>query len=213
MKNGSARRRFELVVIGGSAGSLDALLGILPRLPRDFPWPLAIVVHLHPRQDVGFVGLMDRRCRLRVKEAEDKEPLAPGNVYFAPANYHLLIEQDRTFSLSAEEKVKFSRPSIDVLFESAAEACRSGLIGVILTGASDDGAQGLLRVKEGGGLAIVQNPAVAEHAAMPRAAQEASNPDHVLAVWEIAELLMTLSQEAAGQPGPPQENAKENAPQ
>jgi two-component system, chemotaxis family, protein-glutamate methylesterase/glutaminase len=213
MKSVPARRRFELVVIGGSAGSLDALLGILPRLPRDFPWPLTIVVHLHPRQDGGVVELMDRRCPLRVKEAEDKEALAPGHVYFAPAGYHLLIEQDRTFSLSAEEAVKFSRPSIDVLFESAAEACRSGLIGVILSGASDDGAQGLLRVKEFGGLAIVQNPAAADHSAMPRAALEAADADHVLAVREIAELLLNLSQGLAGHPGSRKANAKEGASQ
>jgi len=212
MKSDSAKRPYELVVIGGSAGSLDALLGVLPRLPRDFPWPLAIVVHLHPRQEGGFVDLMDRRCPLQVKEAEDKEAITPGYVYFAPANYHLLVEQDRTFSLSSEEKVNYSRPSIDVLFESAAEACRSGLIGVILTGASDDGARGLLRVKEHGGLAVVQNPATADHAAMPRAALEAANPDHVLAVWEIAELLASLSQEIAEQSGSQNEISKENLP-
>jgi two-component system, chemotaxis family, protein-glutamate methylesterase/glutaminase len=126
MKSTSALRPYPMVVIGGSAGSLEALLDILPRLPADFPWPLAIVVHLHPKQEGGFVGLLDKRCALRVKEARDKETPVPGHAYFAPADYHLLVEQDLTFSLSSEEKVKYSRPSIDVLFESAAKPAIPG---------------------------------------------------------------------------------------
>jgi len=196
--------RFDAVVLGGSAGSLKALLEILPRLPGDFPWPLLIVVHLHPRQEGGFVELLDQRCSLRVKEAEDKESPAPGHVYFAPADYHLLLEPDQTLSLSAEEKVRFSRPSIDVLFESAAQACRSRLMGVILSGTGNDGAEGLCRISGQGGRSVVQDPAGAEHPAMPQAALDAlaalgvGGPDHVLDLGGIIELLASLAEEAIG---------------
>lgn len=197
--------RFDAMVLGGSAGSLKALLKILPRLPGDFPWPLAAVVHLHPRQEGGFADLLDRHCSLTVKEAEDKEAFVPGHAYFAPADYHLLLEPDLTLSLSAEEKVHFSRPSIDVLFESAAQACRSRLVGLILTGASDDGAEGLRRISEQGGLTVVQDPAEAEHPAMPLAALAAlgnSGPDHLLPLAEIVELFLSLAEKACGRVWP-----------
>jgi len=196
------------VVLVGSAGSLKALLEILPRLPGDFPWPLVAVVHLHPRQEGGFVDVLDQRSALRVQEAEDKEALMPGHAYFAPADYHLLLEPDLTVSLSTEDKVHFSRPSIDVLFESAALACRSRLVGIILSGASDDGAAGLCRIREQGGLTVVQDPAGAEHPAMPQAAQAAlatlgaPGADHVLGLGGIAELLLALAREAQGRAGP-----------
>ncbi|GEM_PF-96362 len=206
---------FNAVAVGGSSGSLAALLDILPRLTGDFPWPVLAVVHLHPRQKGGFVDLLDRRCSLRVKEAEDKEALAPGYVYFAPADYHLLLEPGLTLALSSDDKVRFSRPSIDVLFESAALACRSRLIGVLLSGAGDDGAEGLCRIREQGGLVVVQDPARAEHPAMPLAglnalyalqAQGALAGDrapwqdrvHVLDSRGIAELLLALGEEASG---------------
>jgi two-component system chemotaxis response regulator CheB len=153
------------------------------------------------------VELLDQRSSLRVKEAEDKESPAPGHVYFAPPDYHLLLEPDQTLSLSAEEKVHFSRPSIDVLFESAAQACRSRLMGVILSGAGEDGAQGLCRISEQGGLSVVQDPAGAEHPAMPQAALHAltalaalgvGGPDHVLDLRGITRLLAALAEEAIG---------------
>lgn len=164
---------YDAVAVGGSAGSLSVLLAILPRLPGDYPWPVLAVAHLHPRQKGGFVDLLDQRSSLRVKEAEDKEAIAPGQVYFAPADYHLLLEPGLTLALSADDKVRFSRPSIDVLFESAALACRSRLVGVLLSGAGDDGARGLRRIRELGGLAVVQDPARAEHPAMPQNALNA----------------------------------------
>lgn len=155
--------------------------------------------------------LLNRRSALRVQEAEDKEALMPGHAYFAPADYHLLLEPDLTVSLSAEDKVRFSRPSIDVLFESAALACRSRLVGILLSGAGDDGAAGLCRIREQGGLTVVQDPAGAEHPAMPQAALDAlaalaapgaPGPDHVLGLGGIAELLLALAGEAQGRAGP-----------
>lgn len=194
-------RRYAAVVLGGSAGAMDAFVRIFSRLPGSFPWPLAAVLHLHPNQEGGFVDILDRQCALRVKEAEDKEAIVPGRICFAPPNYHLLVEQGRTFALSAEEKVKHARPSIDVLFESAADAWRSRLIGVVLSGASDDGADGLRRIKDLGGLTVVQDPAWTEHPFMPRAAMEAVGPDHVLDVEGIADLLISLAAFPPVRPG------------
>ena len=212
------RGQYDVVAVGGSAGSFALLLAMLPRLPGDFPWPVLAVVHLHPRQKGGFVDLLDQRCSLRVKEAEDKEAIAPGHVYFAPPDYHLLLEPGLTLALSADDKVRFSRPSIDVLFESAALACRSRLVGVLLSGAGDDGARGLCSIWERGGLTVVQNPARAEHPAMPLAALEAlrlagalagsitagpgHGPDHVLDAEGIVELLAVLAGAASGRAGP-----------
>ncbi|MBU1039964.1 MAG: chemotaxis protein CheB [Proteobacteria bacterium] len=210
MKALSGPGRFDAVVLGGSAGSLKVLLELLPRLPGDFPWPLLAVIHLHPRQEGRFVTLLDQRSLLSVKEAEDKETPAPGHVYFAPADYHLQMEPDQTLSLSAEERVRFSRPSIDVLFDSAAQACRSRLVGVLLSGAGNDGTEGLCRISEQGGLTVIQDPAQAEHPAMPQAALDAltalaalgvGGPDHVLSSGGIMELLVSLAEEACGQAG------------
>ncbi len=199
--------RYGTVVLGGSAGSLNALIDLMPRLPGDFPWPIVAVVHLHPRQEGDFAELLDRHCSLKVKEAEDKETILPGHVYFAPPNYHLLLEPDRTLSLSADEAVNFSRPSIDVLFESAADSCRAALIGIVLTGSSDDGARGLARIREFGGLAVVQDPAQAEHSLMPEAAVQLARPEFVLPLCEIANLLNTLAGCPSGHCGP--HNARE----
>lgn len=162
---------------------------LLPLIPADFALPIVIVQHLHPSQDRFYVEFLDQVCLVEVREAEEKEPIMPGVVYFAPPNYHLLIETDRTFSLSVDEKVNFSRPSIDVLFETAAETYGAGLIGIILTGASKDGALGLRRIKENGGLAIVQDPATAQFPVMPSAALAETEVDHVLTVAEIGRLL------------------------
>ena len=132
----------EAVVIGASAGALEALSSLLPALPSDYRLPILIVVHLPPDKTSLLAELLRARCAIRVREAEDKEPIEPGVVYFAPPDYHLLVEQDRRLSLSDDEPVLFSRPSIDVLFESAADAYGGGLIGVVLTGANSDGANG-----------------------------------------------------------------------
>ena len=182
-------RNYQAVVGGVSAGGLDALKSLLAVIPKDFALALAIVQHRRPEQDDFLAGHLSKACRLPVKEAEDKEAVIGGMVYLAPANYHLLIESDKTFSLSTDEKVNFSRPSIDVLFETAAEAYGSRLIGVILTGASRDGATGLRRIKEKDGLAIVQDPQTAEYPAMPLAALQETEVDHMLSIERIGRLL------------------------
>lgn len=183
---------YQLVVIGGSAGATAALIQLLPVFPADYPWPIAVVQHLHPLQDGYFVERFAHKCALTIKEADDKEPIKAGYVYFAPPNYHLLIEDDKTFSLSIDEKVNYSRPSIDVLFESAADVYAPWLVGVILTGANNDGAQGLRRIKEKGGLVIAQDPTTAESPYMPRAAIEATAVDHILPLGDMGRLLAEL---------------------
>lgn len=182
-------KRSQAVVVGLSAGGPNALRVLLPFIPVDFAMPIVIVQHLHPQQDKSFLENLVESCSLPMREAEEKEAVMPGIVYFAPPNYHLLIEPDRTFSLSIDPKVNFSRPSIDVLFETAAEAYGAELIGIILTGASRDGAAGLRRIKENGGIAIVQEPADAEFPVMPSAALKETEVDHVLKISEIGGLL------------------------
>jgi two-component system chemotaxis response regulator CheB len=179
----------EAIVIGASAGALDVLSNLLPALPSDYRLPILVVVHLPPDKSSVFVDLMRARCAIRVREAEDKEPIEPGVVYFAPPDYHLLVEQDKRLSLSDDEPVLFSRPSIDVLFESAADAYGGDLIGVVLTGANSDGANGLKAVVEAGGVAVVQSPGSAYAAAMPEAAIAACPEARVLPVNEIAAYL------------------------
>lgn len=190
----NGRRAVQAVVIGGSAGSVSALGVVLPGLPADFP-PVLIVVHILPSSPSLLPAVFASRCAMRVREAESFEAIERGSVYFAPADYHLLVEPDRRCSLSIEPPVHFSRPAIDVLFESAADAYGAGLVGVVLTGASRDGAQGLLAVHHAGGRAIVQDPDTAEVAIMPRAALQATPSAIVVPVSRIvAELLSLVAQ-------------------
>jgi two-component system chemotaxis response regulator CheB len=177
------------VVIGVSAGAVEALLVILPALPETYPLPVLVVVHVPPDRRSLLPALFAERCQLRVKEAEDKEAALPGVIYFAPADYHLLVEPDFTLSLSNDVPVHYSRPAIDVLFQSAADAYGDALTAVVLTGASRDGADGLQAVAAAGGLALVQDPATAEVAAMPLAALEACPNARILSLPEIAALL------------------------
>lgn len=160
----------EAIVVGGSAGSLSVLLQLLPSLPAEFALPVLIVLHVPAHHHSSLAELFQPKCRVTVKEAEDTEPIAPGTVYFAPPDYHLLVEKDHRLSLSNEEPVNFSRPSIDVLFESAADAYGRALLAIILTGANQDGAQGVRAVCDAGGYAVVQTPESAEARAMPEAA-------------------------------------------
>lgn len=184
-----------LVAIGASAGGVQALSHILPDLPADFPLPVVVVVHIPPRKDNALVALFDRKCRMSVKEAEDKEPLTSGTVYFAPPDYHLLVEAEGALALSTEEPVNHSRPAIDVLFESAADAYGAALTGIVLTGANNDGAAGLQAIRAAGGTAIVQNPDEAEVAAMPVAAADACRGALVMTLDEIAaHLAKTVTQ-------------------
>lgn len=182
----------EAVVIGASAGAVDALTVILPALPSGYPLPVMVVVHVPPDKKSLMADLFRYKSRVGVREADDKEPLAPGTVYFAPPDYHLLVEPDRRLSLSSEEPVHFSRPSIDVLFESAADAFGAGLVGVLLTGASADGARGLRAVRDAGGAAIVQHPDEAAVPTMPRAAIAACPEASVMTLEQIAGYLCDL---------------------
>lgn len=184
--------RWEAVVIGGSAGSLEALSAILPELPGDFPLPILVVVHLPADKKSMLPEVLQNKCRLRVVEAQDKEPIEAGTVYFAPPDYHLLVEADRHVALSYDEPLLFSRPSIDVLFESAADAYGAGLVGIILSGANSDGADGLAAVVAEGGGAVVQSPENAYASAMPLAALDRCPTAGVLAPGEIAGYLKGL---------------------
>ena len=186
------QEKYQVIVIGGSAGAMTVLVELLPGFPADFPLPIVIAVHLHPRQDSAHIERLAGLCALKVKEADEKEPIQSGGVYLAPPNYHLLIENDRTFSLSIDERVNYARPAIDVLFETAAQVYGPQTIGVVLTGANNDGAQGLRLIKDRGGLTVVQDPETAESAYMPRAALEATSVDHVLSVPEIGKLLVKI---------------------
>lgn len=189
------------VVIGASAGGLEALKVMLPTLPASFPLPIAIVQHRDGRSDGFLAEYLNRMSRVAVSEPEDKEPLCAGHVYLAPGGYHLLIESDRCFSLSVDARVNYSCPSIDVLFESAADVFAKSLIGIVLTGANTDGAQGLKAIKAHGGLAIVQDPKTAQAPTMPRAALEATAVDYIVDIDRIVPLLIkisTLQEEAYG---------------
>jgi len=154
--------------------------------------PVAVVLHLPDNHDSRLAELFDLRLELQAREARDKEVLGPGTVYFAPPGYHLLIEQDRSFSLSCEDRVAYARPSIDVLMLSAADAYGPALCGVLLTGANYDGAAGLSGMQLAGGLAVVQDPATAEVATMPEAAIRRMTPDLILPLAEIHALLRSL---------------------
>jgi len=184
--------RPTLVAIGTSLGGFNALLSVLKALPADLPVPVLIVQHRGPASDGGLVDLLQRYTSLRVVEAEDKTPLVPATVFVAPADYHLLVEELGSLALSTEGPVRSARPSIDVLFETAADAYGPALIGVLLTGASADGAHGLARVKARGGRAIVQDPATAECATMPAAGLAATAVDYILPLERIGDHLVSL---------------------
>lgn len=185
--------RPQLVLIGASLGGLSAIPVILGGLPRDFPNPIVIVQHRAIlSDDSGLVEAMQRGCPLMVREVEDKDRLAAGRVYLAPADYHLLIEGDH-MTLSTEARVLHARPSIDVLFDSAAESHADRVVGVILTGASRDGVLGAQKIKQRGGIVVVQDPATAECKVMPAAAIAGVAVDRVLSLEQIAQYLVRCS--------------------
>lgn len=179
-----------LVVIGASAGAVQALLALLEALPLTGRFAVLVAVHVPPDRSNFLVPLLAARCALRVKEAEDKEPIEAGVVYFAPSDYHLLVEQDGHLALSSDEPVNYARPALDVLFESAADAGAPGLTGIILTGANDDGAAGLAAVARAGGEVIVETPDTAYARTMPEAALAACPAARVLDLSGIAQHLL-----------------------
>jgi two-component system, chemotaxis family, protein-glutamate methylesterase/glutaminase len=189
---------YELIVIGASWGGLHAVGEILSALPAETD--AAVVIAQHRTSDAvqgGLAGLLSHRAHLPVEDAHDKSSIEPGHVYIAPPDYHLLV-QPGYLSLSIEDRVRYARPSIDVLFESAADAYRERVVGVILTGANDDGAAGLARIKHAGGVAVVQDPLTAERREMPGAALAATAADAVLPLDQIGPFLYGLLCEPAG---------------
>ncbi|MFP5220857.1 MAG: chemotaxis protein CheB [Acidobacteriota bacterium] len=195
--------------MGGSAGGWEAVSHILATLPADYPLPIAVVLHLHPEQGEEFAGRICRSCKLKVVIAADKDPILAGVVTLAPPDYHLLVEWDKTYALSADPKICFSRPSIDALFESAASVYGPRLVGVLLTGASRDGSAGILRIKELGGTTVVQTPETADHSTMPRSAVETASPRYVLPLDQIALYLQELGRNTRVTSALPQNNLSE----
>ena len=188
---------YRIVLIGTSYGGVAALQEVLPRLSPLLPVPVVIVQHRMRDEDGGLCEFLRANCRLPVAEPNDKDAVEAGRVYLAPRDYHLLVEDGR-FALSVDAPVTYARPSIDVLFESAADTYSAGAIGVVLTGANRDGARGLARIKERGGFAVVQDPAEATSRAMPEAAVAAAKVDRVLRLGEIAPLVNELCRPPAG---------------
>ena len=189
------RRQFKAIVIGVSTGGVSALSQLLGALPADFSIPVLVVTHITPDSDDSLAKLLNTLCTIRVKEADEQEAIIPGTVYLAPANYHLLVERGDLLALSVDPPVNFARPSVDTLFESASEVYGPSLIGVILTGAGRDGSKGLLKIKNNGGLAIVQDPKDAEMNSMPGSALQLLKADHVARLKEIPGLLMRLAED------------------
>ncbi|MHA6160561.1 chemotaxis protein CheB [Pseudomonas sichuanensis] len=184
------------VVIGASAGGVSALFSVLGALPQGFAIPVLCVLHLPDNRHSQLAEVLQRRLHHPVREACDKAPIEAGLIYVAGPRYHLSVEQDLTLSLSQEEPVHFSRPAIDYLFASAADAYGPGLLGILLTGANEDGARGLLQIKRSGGRTVVQDPRDAQVALMPEAALALHNPDHILFLSGIGQLLATLEPHA-----------------
>lgn len=185
--------RFRAVVLGVSTGGVDALKRLLTPLSADFPLPLLVVIHMGADSGDGLARLLNELMAIEVKEADEGEVIRPGTVYLAPANYHLLLEPNGQLALSTDPLVNFARPSIDVLFESAAVSFGPALIGVILTGAANDGALGLARIQEWGGYTIVQSPQDAVMDSMPTSALELMQPDQIVTLDELPALLLQLA--------------------
>lgn len=186
---------YEAIVIGVSSGGLNAMKIMFSLLPKDFNTSIIIVQHIGAHSDNQWIKLLNDKSNLFIKEADEKEIIEKGNVYIAPPNYHLLIEKDKTFSLTIDERINYARPSIDVLFESAAEAYKDKLIGVILTGSNNDGTKGIKRIQEYGGLSIIQDPKTAESAYMPASAIAAIKPDYILSLEDIIKLLIKIDKQ------------------
>ena len=186
---------YEAIVIGVSSGGMKAMKIMFSHLPKGFKTPIIIVQHISAHSDSQWIQLLNDTYTIDIKEADEKEKIEDGKVYFAPPNYHLLIEKNRTFSLTIDKRVNYARPSIDVLFETAAEAYKNKLIGIILTGSNSDGTNGIKRIQECGGLAIVQDPKTAEAANMPISAISAIQPDYILSLEDIIKLLIKLDKQ------------------
>lgn len=191
-------RPVDAIVIGASSGGVEALTVLLPSLPARLRLPVFVVLHLPPDRPSRLADIFSRKCAVPVREAEDKQPVEAGTVYFAPPDYHLLLDVGPTLALSMDEAVNYSRPSIDVLFESARDIYGHRLLAMLLTGASHDGAAGIHAIRCAGGCAVVQRPDTAQAPLMPESALKGGAVDFVLTLEEIAALLKTFD---AGAPG------------
>lgn len=187
-------RRYKAIVAGVSTGGVEALKVVLGKLPKDFPLPVIVVAHISPEADNGLALLLDDLCRIKVKEADELEKASAATVYIAPPNYHLQLERNSCLSLTIDPPVNYARPSVDVLFETAADALGPALIGVVMTGAGSDGSRGLKRIKKSGGVVVVQDPENAVAESMPRSAMIAVKPDHVVPLEQLGALLRKLSE-------------------
>lgn len=185
--------RCKALIIGGSAGSLEVLLKVLPGLNTDLSFPIVIVIHRKHGTDSLLPDLLATRTKLKVKEVEEKEPLLAGTIYIAPSDYHLLIEQDQTFSLDYSEKINFSRPAIDATFQTAAEVYGKQLVCILLSGSNSDGVNGLKTVKVWGGQTGIQDPATAQVSYMPQQAMSNVEIDHILNAETMGEFINSLS--------------------
>lgn len=186
-------KKYKAIVIGTSAGGLYALSAILEKLPAAYPIPVIIVQHRSKDQRDLLEEVLQSKSRISIKQADEKEKIEGGFVYIAPPDYHLLVEADKTFSLSADEPVRYSRPSIDVLFETAAAAYKDSLVGIVLTGANNDGAAGTIAIKRAGGFTIAQQPAEAQFPIMPKAAIETNKVDQIQTLREMQEFLIKIA--------------------
>lgn len=183
----------KALIIGGSAGSLDVLLKVLPQIDVDINFPIIIVVHRKQGTDSLLSDLLASKTKLKVKDIDEKENILSKTIYIVPSDYHLLIEKDFTFSFDYSEKVNYSRPSIDVTFQSAAEVYLDKLVCILLSGSNADGVNGLITVKNYGGETIVQDPDTAQVDYMPRQAMLKANVDHVLRIEEMADYINSLN--------------------
>jgi two-component system chemotaxis response regulator CheB len=185
-----AARVPELIAIGCSLGGMHAMQTILQGLPKEFCLPVIVAQHRHKRSNEGLPAFLRRFTHLDVVDADDKQRIKPGTIYLAPADYHLLVDRGGEINLSVDEAVRYSRPSIDVLFESAADAYAKSLIAIILTGANEDGTRGAARVKKRGGTVVAQDPKTAEAPVMPQSAIDAGVVDQILPLDQIASFLV-----------------------
>ena len=182
--------RYEAIVIGTSAGGLSALSTILQKLPGKYDRPIVVVQHRAKDSEDVLKDVLQQKCALKIKQTDEKEKIVAGCVYIAPPDYHLLIETDKTFSLSSEPPVQFSRPSIDVLFESASQVYNKKLVGIILTGSNNDGAEGIRTIRRLGGLTVAQDPGEAQYSVMTKAAIATGSVDFVLPLADITAFLL-----------------------
>lgn len=188
----AAQQKYEVIVLGCSMGGMAAMEKIFSVLPASFPVPIVVAQHRYRTSGEALPSFLRRHSKLNVVDATDKQWIHPGNVYLAPADYHLMLDQDGELSLSVDAAVSYSRPSIDVLFESAADAYRGAAVGVVLTGANADGARGAKKIKDRGGFVVVQDPKTAESPEMPSSAIAAVRVDRILPLDRIGPFLVEL---------------------